>query len=880
MVNYSELINTQIKTANDKAVLEGASSFTSDSGSVNMISNAYNNVTQSGIATVTHAEDTLDKRITQVYELIPATDNIVNTSLDFDLIDADQFIQEDTVSGTEFVGGMVKLKRSTGSGGIYLPIATCIGKGAITQATTHSDFCISADGTKVYVADKITDKIHQYALSTAWDITTISYTNKSYDIVDVEGIVINEDGTIVLVATTNTTPDRIKRLNLSTPWDISTATTEVTYYTMGTQGEAVTSVELWANADGTRLYSVSISTDIISQYTLTTPWDLSTITFIGAFNANSIDGGVVAFCLSNDGTTLFIGGNLSLYVYQCVLTTPWDITTAVYGLISLPVGKYVSSVASLFLNSDSNILYVSDSTTVDAIAQLNLVPSIAPTTFSPLTKGASVVLSNGNLTANVPDNDIVTTLLSVTTGKYYCEIHCDQASATYDSFVGIVSTDAVLNNNLMSSVTATSATCLDAQNSAIYVGAAVVKTGTAIFGTGSTVGLAIDADNKQVTYYINGVFEYTATFTKNAPYFVAVSGRDNKPLTTLTANFGGSPFTYSVPDGYTAGFLGIPYLYTVDVCIDGTKAFGNGEVYGTNTPAKAFDNIRGGHSNGTSWYWYQSILPAILGYDFGAGNEKIIVRYTLTGISNTYADMLPKDWTFQASNDSTDGITNGTWITLDTRTGEPSSYSQIKAYTFSNTTAYRWYRLNITACNRNATTNDTLQISEVEMLELNMGYTIIPKYVTTSDDNQINLAHVVQINSLAIDTLKPSDTSLGCLVSFDGRVTWKNWNGSSFVTHPGIANTAGWNTTTELETALANYYVTTEPFLDFAFLFNTSNSTVTPSLDQVTLNYDEYGFYTLKMNSDYTITNTSSTTTKIVKTSAGSSNVKVNTILP
>jgi hypothetical protein len=53
----------------------------------------------------------------------------------------------------------------------------------------------------------------------------------------------------------------------------------------------------------------------------------------------------------------------------------------------------------------------------------------------------------------------------------------------------------------------------------------------------------------------------------------------------------------------------------------------------------------------------------------------------------------PKDFTFQGSNNGT------SWTTLDTRTGQTFTAGESKTYTTSNTTAYTYYRLDITASN-------------------------------------------------------------------------------------------------------------------------------------------------------------------------------------
>lgn len=92
---------------------------------------------------------------------------------------------------------------------------------------------------------------------------------------------------------------------------------------------------------------------------------------------------------------------------------------------------------------------------------------------------------------------------------------------------------------------------------------------------------------------------------------------------------------------------------------------------------------------GASWIT-NTAVTGWLKYDFGAGNSKTIVKYTvraedISGIGNSF-----KTWTFEGSNNGTD------WTVLDTQTNVAAwSNGEIRTYTFSNSTAYRYYRWNV-----------------------------------------------------------------------------------------------------------------------------------------------------------------------------------------
>lgn len=156
-----------------------------------------------------------------------------------------------------------------------------------------------------------------------------------------------------------------------------------------------------------------------------------------------------------------------------------------------------------------------------------------------------------------------------------------------------------------------------------------------------------------------------------------------------------------------------------------------------------------------------------------------------------------------------------------------------------------------------------------------------PFYVATTDTNHIDLASKAHINSVTIDNTEPTNTTLGALISFDGRSTWKYWDGDSFEDHAGITTTSGWSTVSGIEAGLTNYTVTSgTSYLDLAFLLETTSSGVTPSVDLVTMDYDGANFYKRLSNTEYGIDCITATNTSIVKLTSGTdSSVKVNILL-
>lgn len=124
----------------------------------------------------------------------------------------------------------------------------------------------------------------------------------------------------------------------------------------------------------------------------------------------------------------------------------------------------------------------------------------------------------------------------------------------------------------------------------------------------------------------------------------------------------------------------------------GTAAASNEHSSGSYSPWRVFAR-QSLTDQAYRWVSLNATLPVWLRYDFGSGNSKVIRSYTLAGENNpSNLNRGPKTWTFQGSNDAS------SWTTLDTQTNVPSwALGETRTYAFTNTTAYRYYRINITA---------------------------------------------------------------------------------------------------------------------------------------------------------------------------------------
>ena len=186
------------------------------------------------------------------------------------------------------------------------------------------------DGTKMFVVDDTTDDVSEFALSTAWDVSSASYTDAySLDaaIGQPWGFSFNDDGTKFFVC--DTTNNEIHEHSLSTAFDISTSSYTDAY---DVSTETTTPAGLCFNNDGSEMYVVSNvgANYYIYQYGLSTAYDVSTASYSSgeriAIGAEATDPAGVQF--NDDGLKMFVLNSDTVYQYD--LSTAYEANTAEY----------------------------------------------------------------------------------------------------------------------------------------------------------------------------------------------------------------------------------------------------------------------------------------------------------------------------------------------------------------------------------------------------------------------------------------------------------------------------------------------------------------------------------------------------------------------
>ena len=136
-----------------------------------------------------------------------------------------------------------------------------------SQDTGPTDFCFNTDGTKMYVVGDTNDSVYQYTLSTAFDISTASYDSVSFSVASQEtnpnGLIFNLTGTKMYVLGSGA--DKVFQYGLTTAFDLSTASYDSISFDSSSQESNMYSINF--NNDGTKMYLGGLQE--LHQYTTT-----------------------------------------------------------------------------------------------------------------------------------------------------------------------------------------------------------------------------------------------------------------------------------------------------------------------------------------------------------------------------------------------------------------------------------------------------------------------------------------------------------------------------------------------------------------------------------------------------------------------------------
>ena len=167
-----------------------------------------------------------------------------------------------------------------------------------------------------------------------------------------------------------------------------------------------------------------------------------------------------------------------------------------------------------------------------------------------------------------------------------------------------------------------------------------------------------------------------------------------------------APITNTAIDGKLKNVGSAGYIPTLDTDITDkvilSSIAGSKDMYDHETKAKLFDK----QLNESKWLSDQGVpsVAAPVWVSFQINEASVIDAYTMTS-ANDSAERDPATWDFYGSVDGT------VWVKLDSRSNiRFENRFEVKLFTFSNTTAYTYFKMDVT---KNAGNNNLTQIAEL-----------------------------------------------------------------------------------------------------------------------------------------------------------------------
>ncbi|MEQ9423769.1 MAG: Ig-like domain-containing protein [Cyclobacteriaceae bacterium] len=185
-----------------------------------------------------------------------------------------------------------------------------------SQDTRPTGIAFSSDGMKMFISGQTSGLVHQYGLTNAYELSTATYSNISFDVSDnsPQDIVFSSNGLKMFIL--GGQGDNIKQFGLTAAFDISAPTLE---NSVGIGSQESSPTGLAFSTDGTKVYVTGSSGDDVNQYAVN----------LGGFTEATADDGFLEGSLVmsiTDDTFANAGGTLTFNSDYSISNLPDGLT--------------------------------------------------------------------------------------------------------------------------------------------------------------------------------------------------------------------------------------------------------------------------------------------------------------------------------------------------------------------------------------------------------------------------------------------------------------------------------------------------------------------------------------------------------------------------
>ena len=226
-----------------------------------------------------------------------------------------------------------------------------------SQDTSPQGLAFSPDGTKMFMVGYADDKVFQYALSTAFDISTASYSSIYFSVSGQEtiprGLAFSVDGVKMFVL--GTTADQVFEYTLSSAFNVSTASF-VDAFSVAAQETDPQGIAF--STDGAKMFITGHTGQDVNEYALSTVFDVSTASYTQNFSISGQETQPTGIAFNSVGTKMFIIGVTGQDVSEYTLSTGFNVSTASFSGITFSVATQETSPQAIVFNATGTNFYV------------------------------------------------------------------------------------------------------------------------------------------------------------------------------------------------------------------------------------------------------------------------------------------------------------------------------------------------------------------------------------------------------------------------------------------------------------------------------------------------------------------------------------------
>jgi len=174
------------------------------------------------------------------------------------------------------------------------------------------------DGLKMYVIGIIGDAVNEYNLSTAWNVSTASFV-QSFSVAAQDAspssVFFKPDGLKMYVLGASGLD--VNEYDLSTAWDVSTVSFVQNFSVAAQETDPK---GLFFKPDGLKMYVLGKNGGDVNEYDLSTAWDVSTAVFLQSFSVAAQESQPYGLFFKPDGLKMYVLGRVSDRVNEYDLT--------------------------------------------------------------------------------------------------------------------------------------------------------------------------------------------------------------------------------------------------------------------------------------------------------------------------------------------------------------------------------------------------------------------------------------------------------------------------------------------------------------------------------------------------------------------------------